>query len=261
MGGRLDATNIAKEKLSVITRIDFDHMKFLGNTLEKIAGEKAGIIKNSNAIVCNVWDVFDRKAKEIGKKAYALGRDFHFEEISADVSGNEFLYNGKKQFTIKTKMIGRHQMENASIAARACEELGIGEEEIKRGIEKAKNKGRLEIVSKNPLIVFDAAHNPNGAASLKSAIPLFNKKKFILVFGVMKDKDWKKMLEILKPDVLVATEVKNERSERAQNIVKYFDGKAVMEPKKALEYAKSIAGKEDLIIAAGSIYMLGELYG
>ncbi len=261
MGGRLDATNVAKEKLSVITRIAFDHMEWLGDSLEKIASEKAGIIKNSNAVVCNMPEVFDRKAGEIGKKAYALGRDFSFEEIRADEDGNEFIYKGKRQFEIKTKMLGRYQMENASIAARACEELGIGEDEIAKGIEKANIKGRLERIQKNPLIVFDAAHNPNGAESLKNSISLFRKKRFVLVFGVMKDKNWREMLDILQPDVLIATEVKTERSEKAENIVKHFGGKAIKEPKKALEYAKSIAGKEDLIIAAGSIYLLGELYG
>jgi len=261
MGGRLDATNVAKEKLSVITRISFDHMEWLGDTLEKIAWEKAGIMKNSNAVVCNVREVFDRRAREIGKKAYALGRDFSFEEMKACEDGNEFLYKGKNQFVIKTRMAGRHQMENASIAARACEELGVGEDAIAKGIEKANIKGRLEIIQKNPLVVFDAAHNPNGAESLKNSIPLFRKKRFILVFGVMKDKNWREMLAILKPDVLIATEIKTERSEKAENIVKQFGGKAIKEPKKALEYAKSIAGKEDLIIAAGSIYLLGELYG
>lgn len=261
MGGRLDATNVAEEKLSVITRIDLDHMEFLGSSLEKIAREKAGIIKKSDVIICNVWDVFDRKAEGIGKKAYALGRDFFFEEINADVDGNEFLYKGKKQFVIKTKMLGRHQMENASISARAGEELGIAEDAIAKGIEKARNAGRLEIISRSPLVVFDAAHNPNGAQALKNAISLFRKKRSILVFGVMKDKDWKKMLDILRPDILVATEIKNERCEKAENIIKYYSGKAIEGPRKALEYAKSIAGREDLIIAAGSIYMLGELYG
>ncbi|MEM4707381.1 MAG: folylpolyglutamate synthase/dihydrofolate synthase family protein [Candidatus Anstonellales archaeon] len=261
MGGRLDATNVAKEKLSVITRIDFDHMEFLGESLERIAGEKAGIMKNSNAIVCNVWDVFDKRAKEIGKKAYALGRDFFFEEKKCNMNGNEFLYKGKKQFVLKTTLIGKHQMENASIAARAGEELGISEDGIVKGIEKAKIKGRLEIISKNPFVVFDSAHNPNGAQSLKNAIQLFNKKKFILVFGAMRDKDWKKMLDILKPDVLIATEAKIERSERAENIANYYGGKVIKEPKKAIGYARSIAGEEDLIIASGSIYMLGEMYG
>jgi len=261
MGGRLDATNVASERLSVITRIDFDHMEFLGDTLEKIAWEKAGIMKNSNAVVCNVHEVFDRKAREIGKKAYALGRDFTFEERRADENGNEFLYKGKKEFELRTGMIGRYQMENASIAARACEELGVDEDAIANGIEKARIRGRLEIMQKNPLVIFDAAHNPNGAESLRNSIPLFGKKRLILVFGVMKDKDWVRMLNILKPDVLVATEVKTERSEKAENIVKAFGGKAVKEPRKALEYAKSIAGEGDIVVATGSIYMLGELYG
>lgn len=171
------------------------------------------------------------------------------------------MYKGKKQFVVKTKMLGRHQMENASISARAGEELGIAEDAIAKGIEKARNAGRLEIISRSPLVVFDAAHNPNGAQALKNAISLFRKKRFILVFGVLKNKDWKKMLDILRPDVLVATETKHERREKAENIIKYYSGKAIEEPRKALEYAKSIAGREDLIIAAGSIYMLGELYG
>ena len=141
------------------------------------------------------------------------------------------------------------------------------EKAIRKGIKKAENPGRLQVISRNPLILIDAAHNPAGIGSLVSSLSLFDFERLIVVFGVLENKDWKQMLNILglHADVFIVNKQKHENAANPDEVVKeasrYCEAKKVEDVKESLEYAKSIANKKDMIVVCGSIYMLGELRG
>jgi dihydrofolate synthase/folylpolyglutamate synthase len=272
MGGRLDATNIAEECLSIITNVDLEHTDYLGDTIEKVASEKAGIMKKGIAITGakgNSLEVIKEEANRKNIQLFVLNEDFFGKPIILNSKKGAFNYVGADFFNaLEIKLIGRHQIDNAALAVAAAEQLGVEEEAIKKGLKKATNPARLQLISKSPKrILVDAAHNPHGMRELIANLNLFDYDKLVCVFGVMKDKDWKEMLKTLAPhcDLLITNQPKAERSESADAIAneasQYVDSIAVKDVKKSLLYAKKKAKKNDLILVCGSIYMIGELIG
>jgi len=161
LGGRLDATNVVMPALCVITQIAFDHEAFLGNTLEAIASEKAGIIKPGVPVVISpqlpqAERVMSDRAAELGCN---LIRTPHASELSATAFGSTFSIDG---VPYECPLPGRHQVENAITAITACRELGVSTNAIQAGLKKAQWPGRLEFISRNPDFVLDGAHNPAG---------------------------------------------------------------------------------------------------
>ncbi len=261
LGGRWDATNIAEEKLNIITRIGKDHMHILGKSIEEIAKEKAEIIKKGNVIANNKCDIFRKKAENIGRKAYCIGKEFGFKNVEIKTKRSEFdYYDEYEEKKIRTRMIGFNQVENASEAIKAALLLKIKWSAIEKGIKKAKISGRFEIRKNN--VVIDVAHNVDGIKVLRKNIDkLFKEKKIVAVFGAMKDKEWKKMLKILNPEKLVAVEIKNKRSEKAENIAKYWrNAVAFDDVERGYEYALEEKQEDEIIVVCGSIYIIGELY-
>lgn len=272
MGGRLDATNVAEECLSIITNVDLEHTDYLGDTIEKVAFEKAGIIKKGIAITGaegKALEVITKEAKQKDIQLFTLNEDFFGKPVEINSKKGVFNYVGLDFFNnLEIRLIGRHQIDNATLAVAAAEQLGVEEDSIKKGLKKAINPARLQLVSKSPKsILIDAAHNPHGMRELIANLNLFDYDKLICVFGVMNDKDWKEMLKILAPhcDLLIANQPKGERSADAEKIAEeasqYVDSIAVKDVKKSLLYAKKKAKKNDLILVCGSIYMIGELLG
>lgn len=204
LGGEFDATNIVENTIcSVITKISIDHISYLGGNIKKIAEAKAGIIKNTKGIrgitvsamqTKEVMDVIRNKALEKENELYISSKPMSkgFSEIYEifDCLGIE---------NIKCGLGGMHQIENAALAAEVLNILGIDSKSIRYGIENAKNHARFELVSKNPQIIFDGAHNPDGIEALSKSIDryFFDKKKNFII-GVMADKDLKEMIEELK---------------------------------------------------------------
>lgn len=199
MGGRLDSTNIIDSSLlSVITGISLDHTAFLGDTVEKIAAEKAGIIKQNGSVL------FGGKSKSVEEviknKATEMNADYHFadksslEITSSDLSGSTFNYNGYT--SIKLPLLGLYQPENAVNVLCAIEilkdkGLAISEEAVREGLLAARWPARFEIISRKPLIIFDGAHNPEGIETAVSSIKrYFGDQKVCILTGVMKDKDY-----------------------------------------------------------------------
>ena len=225
MGGRLDATNIITPEVSVITSIGIDHAEFLGNTLEEIAREKAGIIKNNIPLISaeqlpEAGTVIEKNAREKNSSLSVLGRDFSSVLESEDTEGICFDYSdAARQFDgLMLPLAGEHQMRNASVAIRAAElflkkyrsaspssDLRREHEEeylIREGLKNVRWPGRLEFVSYDPPIIIDGAHNPSAAAVLAETLrDIFLKKfkKIILVIGIMGDKDIKGIIGPLLP--------------------------------------------------------------
>ena len=268
MGGRFDAVNVAEETIGIITNIGLEHSKHLGDTVEKIAKEKAGIMKKGLCVTGASGGALDVIKNESAKKGFKLkikGDDFFPELLESTDKHNLFSYLGVNYYkNLETKILGGYQVDNASLAVAACEELGIEEDAIRKGLKKAKHTGRLELVGRKPLVLLDSAHNVNGIKSLVGNLDLFDCKRRIVVFGVMKDKNMKEMLRILAPhcDFLIAAKSDGKRPESAKKIAKeasnYTNVIAIPDVKKAFQKAKKKAKKDDMIIVCGSIYLLGE---
>ncbi len=281
LGGRLDATNIIKKPLlSVITNISMDHKDILGNSLKKIALEKAGIIKKNSITLCG------EKNKNIGRiiKDYALR--FNSVYFSADAvklvkKGIFYEYKGLDIGIkyIKIPNLALYQNHNLKLALFALEIIGkyyakslkfnLNEELIRNGVLKFKNEGRFEIIKyKNNDIVLDGAHNLDGIKKLTISLQkLFKKNNFIIIFAVMKDKDYKailKRLSVLGGKIIFAG-LNNERALDVKELKKISEDNNYFENvfsanniKDAVETAFKIKNKDDIILICGSLYLIGE---
>jgi len=255
LGGRLDATNVVKPLVSVITNVDIEHTDFLGKSVEKIAYEKAGIIKQNVPVTTGAKN----KALSVIKKICE--------------NRNSKLFIKKKYKNLKLNLKGSFQIENASVAVTTIDVLnqyyksGIDENKIKRGLSNIKWNGRFEFLKKNILV--DCAHNPSGIEVLIKELRLLKIKKLyknlILVIGILNDKDVKKMISIIEPfaDKIIITKVDNPRAEDPLKIKGFFKNKdkikkIIKDVKKAAEYAEEIAEKNDLILVTGSCFVVGE---
>ena len=275
MGGRLDATNVVTPLVSVISNISLDHREYLGNRLEDIAWEKGGIIKNGgNCITAvrqkHVFDFLEEICHKRGAKLFKLGR-----EIKVDIHGNgSFSYRGtgKRYNHLVCPLKGRHQIDNAALAAGVIDSLAtkgfeVNDDAVFTGIRDVRWEGRLEILHNAPMVLVDGAHNAAGASVLSNALTEgFFYKKLILIFGVLNDKDYRTMLKKLVPraDRLIITKPDTERGLPPEAIVpvarQYSSRIEVVENShKALERALSIADQDDLICVTGSLYLVGEM--
>jgi len=279
LGGRYDSTNIVKSSLaSVITTIDIDHIKELGDTLDKIAYQKAGIIKNNGLVISypqklEAMTVLENVAKEMSAELHFMNKD-NVDVISESEFGSIFNYRRNEEHIedIKISMIGDYQIYNASLAIttltilREKRLIKISDDEILKGLAKTKWKGRLEVLKKKPTFLIDGAHNVQGINHLKKALELFSYKKLILGIGILKDKDVDHMIETLIPlaNKIVVTEVdmprKLDAEILAEKISKYNKEVYIEKDiKKAIDKSIEIADKDDLIVFGGSLYLIGEV--
>lgn len=276
LGGRYDATNVIKPILSIITNVSMEHENILGKNLNEIAYEKSGIIKEEAVVITaaknNSLKVIESVAKEKNSPLKIVNNS-NIKRISSDFTvGQSFLVKGFfKDYEIFTYQLGLYQRENIAIAIDAIETLQmngffISDGCILNGIKKVKNPGRMEIVCKCPVMIFDGAHNVEGIKVLVETIKSDLKyERIIIVFGVLSDKNVKVMLDFLKPisDMFILTKSINKRSLEPDKIKKYFykedNVKIIIEEDicNALKHVKSIAEEGDLICVTGSLYIVG----
>ncbi len=279
LGGRFDATNVVKKPvLSVIASISFDHTEFLGNTLESIAFEKGGIIKPGCPTVLyrqdkRVYDVIKGLCDERGSKLY-YADDETIDVISQDIDGTVMsvkndLYEYEK---VVLPLVGEYQIKNCSLvllAAHALKEAGVElkRESILNGIKTVRWNGRMEICRRNPIVVLDGAHNPDGIAMLaKSVKKYFSGKRIMLLMGVLGDKQYDLMASEIVPmaDTVVITEPASERalsvSSFEKTVKKFCDNVYSFENiGEAYDFALSLTGERDVLLCAGSLYLIGGL--
>lgn len=250
LGGRLDATNVCDSAISVITPISLEHTKQLGKTLNKIAVEKAAIIKSAKSVVIiapqksEVLQVIQRRCRDVGVKTILVKQGIR------DVSPS---------------LLGQHQRVNAAVAAKIADVLRISKMAIKRGIETVSWPLRFEIVSRKPLIVIDGAHNPESCERLSETLSeIFPKKKWILIFGSSDDKDIQGMVRPLLSNVydVILTTARHPRAMawNEKNTIKYFPKQDVVMTRSvamACRFAKKIVG-QNLIVVAGSLFVAAE---
>jgi dihydrofolate synthase/folylpolyglutamate synthase len=274
MGGRLDATNVVRPLVSVITNISLDHKEFLGETIGAIAYEKGGIIKDGIPVVTGVeqpeaFEVIENICSSKGASLYRLGRDFSFKEKGMDT----FSYSGIREGfdDLRLTLRGWHQFINASIAIAAVEllrekGLTLTRDAVSRGLLNVSWPGRLETVSQNPWIILDGAHNPAGAQALSRVVAKELKfDKLYLILGIMADKEIEGIVSPLAPlaDEVILSRPGYERASSAEALLpvaRRYNGnaRAFEDLRGAIDYAKSKAGERDLIVISGSLFTVGE---
>lgn len=276
LGGELDATNIIKKtKASVFTSISMDHMGFLGNTITEIAEKKAGIMKPGCPAVSSVQQ---KEVREILRnKARALGCPLSFVDkeqitvLSESYRGQVFTY--KKSGDIEIALAGEHQAENAAAAYEVIEELRlqgyrIPEEAAEEGFRKTKWPGRFTCIHEEPIFMIDGAHNENAARRLSASVKkYFSGKRLILIVGVFKDKEYEKMAEIMAPlaEVIYTVDLPDEErslpKEQLKTAVSRYCSQsyAASSITSAVQSAYQEAGKEDVILAFGSLSYMGQM--
>lgn len=277
LGGRFDATNVVIPVVSVITNISLEHTARLGEDVKTIAFEKAGIIKDNVPVVTAAKDdakiVVEKTAKEKNAQVICIDKN-SWKRLSYTIQFQEFLIYGiLNEYTVKTSMLGSYQGENIALAVTAAEQLQMNgtyltDNDIIDGISTAFNPGRMEIIAENPTILLDGAHNPAGMKMLKKTLNEdFEYERLILIIGILEDKDIQRMLTIIIPvsDVFIVTKSKNARAcdpTALKNRIKeigYTKGLFVEESlPKAIDHAKVMAGKKDVICISGSLFTVGE---
>jgi len=281
MGGRLDATNIILPQVSIITNIGLEHCEFLGSNISDIAFEKAGIIKPGIPVITSskipeAASLLENVALSRNSEIHMYDEDFKCTPVSMDDRQTTFNYQGRMYFkNLQVSLPGRYQMYNACMAVRACEILrergfAISDDSIKSGLMNVNIEGRLEWVSKSPPVLVDGAHNPDAAQALSDSVKtLFPDKKIILIIGIMDDKN---IHGILHPLVhisgnIILTKPKYDRSALPEKLYNHImDFKDIASPvmvtssvHEALELAKKLYRKDNIILATGSFYTAGEV--
>lgn len=290
MGGRLDATNIVDPCISVITDIDFDHQKFLGNTLPEIAREKAGILRSKGTVVLlpqhpQVNDTLGKAIMERDARAISAVKHMPImtpgaEDFSSSLSTprNRFpLTVMGEEILVDAPLPGRHQLRNLALAITAAEELNhcgfrITAQNVEQGVRTTKWPARFQVIPAHddlPEVVLDVAHNPAGAWALRSALSTFYEDRpLTFVFGAMRDKAIAEIADILFPlaERVIATHADNPRAATPQEIeaaAAHTQTETIREGtvQSALERARILAGSRGVVVITGSIYIVGEALG
>ena len=285
LGGKGDSTNVCKSPLiSVITSIAFDHMDRLGNTLAEIAGEKAGIIKDGCPVVTGTED---DEALQVIEDVAEAHKSMYFETrhipytIKSETLGS-CVFNtdiqGVMFENVEISMNGEHQVKNAVTALSALcimEENGdvsLKRDSIYKGMKKAIQMGRFEVMStakKEPVVIIDGAHNPDGAKALRNTIErLCGDKKVLMVTGMLADKDTDNILKEFTAitEDFIATEPNNPRKMDCSSLKEKVEALgasciACVNPKDACALAIKKSLEYDVILFAGSLYLIGEIRG
>ena len=281
IGGEWDSTNVADADVAVFTNIDLDHRKSLGDTVEEIARTKAGIIKANSLVVsalqkASVLEILESRSSN---GVLSLGKDFGLEQVGPDGFGTRFTIQGLAGFYPQVWMpiIGAHQAENAAVAIAAVEAFlgegkrAIADEVMRSAMADAVSPGRLQVLSKEPLVVLDGAHNPAGARALATAIvDYFDKPRSLGLIGILSDKDVRATAAELigSFEQIVLTTPPGPRGLSASELAEIFEDlgfhNLVVEdnPLEAFELAKRIAAEDNAaLFVTGSLYLIGEILG
>ena len=277
LGGRLDSTNVVRPLLSVITPIGFDHMDRLGYTIAAIAGEKGGIIKESVPVVIGARDpsarlVLTSIASQRHSPAFMIDREFtyrsHAPAHRLDYHGLGLTLEG-----VELALAGPFQHENAAIALAAADAMradgwNLPEEAIRRGLREMSWPGRFDIVMREPLVILDCAHNELAIEALLEtiAVELGNQVKPRLVFGCLEDKQWERMAAMLGPRVSDVTITRATAKRPLDPAIlqpvfsSYAPTRIVRDPLAAIGQSVARAGRDEIILVTGSVYLVGEVY-
>ena len=270
LGGRLDSTNVIENPLCcAITRIDYDHMGVLGNTIAEIAGEKAGIIKPGCPVVVSA-DQHPEALAVLQSKAAEMAAPLMLEppsdELEASIFGSKAMCKGVQLYI---PFAGEHQLANAAVAMGVLRVLGLSDADIAAGIAKATIPARLEIISRNPLTILDGAHNENGANALARTVRWhLAGRKIVGVMGILADKQADRMIKTLAPlfEKIYTVDGFSPREITAELLAgmaaPFCPADAAESPCKAVQLARqdaAVFGGQGAVIVCGSLYLMGKI--
>lgn len=280
LGGRLDSTNVISPEICAIASISLDHMQILGDTLEKIAGEKAGIIKEKTPVVLypqgeSVTKVIEAAAALKNAPVIKVNKDNAlYQEL---VEGEDRFYQririkGKDSYELLLPLLGVHQIQNCNVVINICEALkengvNITRESIISGIKNVRWPGRMEVMGRKPIVLLDGAHNIDGITKLKESIEnYFKYDKLILVLGILADKQVDDMIKVICPmaERVIAVTPHSERGELCNElkdkILQYeIPCEAFEDYGEAYDKAKEYCSEDSLLVISGSLYMVGDM--
>ncbi|MBW1679371.1 MAG: bifunctional folylpolyglutamate synthase/dihydrofolate synthase [Deltaproteobacteria bacterium] len=274
MGGRLDATNVLKPLVSVITNIAREHQQYLGNTLEKISREKAGIIKPNGVLITavnqpRILTRIHSRCQEMGSKMYRIGKDIRIREDGLGGFDYRGIFNNYRGLRIK--VMGEYQVINAAMAVGITELLGaqgylVDEKAVREGLREMRWPGRLELINLSPKVLLDGSHNLAAIEKLRKELLMnFSYQKLFLVIGIMEDKSIRPILKRLVPLAhrTIFTRPQMDRAASPFSLFKYAryltDRVEIVEDvKQAVRKAMVRAGNDDLLCVTGSLFTVGE---
>jgi dihydrofolate synthase/folylpolyglutamate synthase len=274
LGGRLDATNALDLGIAVITNVDLDHQKYLGDTIEQIAGEKAAIIKSGDHVVTGcegvALEIVEEGANRAGAQIWRLGREIELESKSLGWDGHLMTVRGPGfgYANLKLPLVGEYQPANAALAVAAAQALGdAGDDAVHRGLASTMWPGRLQVIAKRPRVILDGGHNP--AAMTKSGASLrllIGSERLIAVFAMLSERDPATLLSALRtlhPDRVVFTEPESAGGHAIspdELVAVYGPGAEAIRPARtAVDRAKDLAGPDGNVLVCGSLYLVGEI--
>jgi len=283
LGGRLDATNIVTPKVSVITSLSYDHMAVLGDTLAKIAGEKAGIIKPGIPVVSSpqkeeALEVLERIANEKGCSLVLVGGDVKFERLASSLDGQSLRLSSfhfphpseSSSLDLDIPLLGEHQVQNAATAFTALKasQIEISDAAIQDGFSQVKWHARFEVVQRDPPVIFDSAHNQDSFAKLYQSLEeYFPGKQAYLIFGASEDKNIPGMFKEIKPKIkkLIVTRADHPRALQPEDIIRLADqagleSEAQSPVESAFRRALELSEKDgSIVLSAGSMFVTAEV--
>jgi len=286
LGGRLDVTNIVTPIVSVITNVGHDHMDILGDTIEDVAREKAGIIKAGVPVITAVSQpealhIVTDIAKSKNSACYVLGKDFSEQTIEVREDEQSFGFEGPFRHidSLVIKLNGVHQRSNAAVVVMTLEVLRqyyaliIEDEDLREGLRDTRWPGRLEMVQQSPRLLLDGAHNPEGAEMLAASLKeIYQYKRLHLMMGMLANKNHHDTLRHILPlvDTLVVTEPDFRKALPASSLAELVQSmrekaghsfELVVEPdwKQALQRLQALTGETDLAVVTGTLYLIADV--
>jgi dihydrofolate synthase / folylpolyglutamate synthase len=274
LGGRLDATNALDLGIAVITNVDLDHQKYLGDTIEQIANEKAAIIKPGNHVITGckgvALEIVEDHARRAGSTIWRLGREIVLESTSNGWKGHSLAVKGPgfEHLDLKLPLVGDYQPANAALAVAAAEALGDAtEDSVRSGLATTIWPGRLQLIATRPRVILDGGHNPAAMTKSGEALRrLIGRERLVTVFAMISERDPVKLLAALRslePDAAVFTEPGSATGHAipAEQLASIYGSgaEAVKPARAALERAKELAGVDGNVLVCGSLYLVGEI--
>lgn len=281
LGGDKDSTNVLDPVLSVITSISFDHMNVLGTTVTEIAQAKAGIIKKAPTVsypqLPEAEHVLRARAEKTGSSLTFVDREkVSFLSFDEEKGTQRVHYETPNwSFAAELRLLGLHQLMNSLLAVtvldllNSLEGLGLTQETVAVALRDVHWMGRFEILHKNPMVIIDGAHNPDGIDQLKKSLDFyFPRRRYVLILGILADKDIHLMADVIARDAasVICVTPHSERASLAEDLyghIKSFNDQVSWEEDygKALERALAQCSGDDYVICSGSLYMIGDMRG
>ncbi len=274
LGGRLDATNALDLGVAVVTNVDLDHQKYLGDTIEQIAAEKAAIIKPRNQVVTGcegaALEIVERRAAAVGAEVWRLGGAIRVESTSRGWNGHLMAVAGPgfEHTDLDLPLVGEYQPANAALAVASAHALDtISDDAVHRGLASTRWPGRLQVIGHRPRVILDGGHNPAAMTKAGASLRwLIGSERLVILFAMLSERDPVQLLGALRtlnPSAAIFTEPASAAGHvvPAEELAAMFGApaEAVVPAEAALERAQHLAGGEGNVLVCGSLYLVGEI--